>query len=130
MTSSSSRKVDLTIRVFVDKSWTDEICVFECKPEVSDLVCQVQQGKSVRLNTAILLALEEKGLDIVQHYPIIAETRGLSIDFYTLRRYNDIIGCGRATQEKVWLPSGYTKLNAFLRSRSFEVLLGFRVGTL
>ncbi|KAG0363215.1 hypothetical protein BG005_002364 [Podila minutissima] len=126
VTSSSSRKVDLTIRVFVDKSWTDEICVFECKPEVSDLVCQVQQGKSVRLNTAILLALEEKGLDIVQHYPIIAETRGLSIDFYTLRRYNDIIGCGRATQEKVWLPSGYTKLNAFLRSRSFEVLLGFR----
>ncbi|KAG9063257.1 hypothetical protein KI688_004861 [Linnemannia hyalina] len=126
VTSTSSRKVDLTIRVFVDKSWADEICEFECKSLVSDLVCQVQQGKSVRLNIAILLALEEKGLDIAQYYPIVAETRGLSIDFYTLRRYGDIIGCGRSTQEKVWLPFGYTKLNAFLSSRSLEVLLGFR----
>ncbi|KAI7823572.1 hypothetical protein BC939DRAFT_160279 [Gamsiella multidivaricata] len=125
-TSTSSRKVDMTIRVFVDKSWADEICVFECKPEVSDHVCQVQQGKSVRLNTAILLALEEKGLDVAQWHPIIAETRALSIDFYTLRRYGDIIGAGRSTQEKVWLPSGYIKLDAFLSSRSFEVLLGFR----
>ncbi|KAF9116217.1 hypothetical protein BGX30_006001, partial [Mortierella sp. GBA39] len=125
-TSTSSRRVDLTIRIFVDKSWADEICVFECKPEVSDLVCQVQQGKSVRLNTAILLALEEKGLDIALWHPIIAETRALSVDFYTLRRYGDVVGAGRATQEKVWLPSGYTKLDAFLSSRSFEALLGFR----
>ncbi|KAG0275874.1 hypothetical protein BGZ95_008271 [Linnemannia exigua] len=125
-TCTSSRKVDMTIRVYVDKSWANEICVFECKPEVSDQVCQVQQGKSVRLNTVILLALEEKGLDITQCHPIIAETRALSIDFYTLRRYGDVIGAGRSTQEKVWLPSEYTKLDAFLSSRSFEVLLGFR----
>lgn len=127
MTSTSSRKVDMTIRVFVDKSWADETCVFECKPEVSDHVCQVQQGKSVRLNTAILLALEEKGLDIAQWHHTIAETRALSIDFYTLRRYGEVIGAGRSTQEKVWLPFGYNKLDAFLSSRSFEVLLGFRV---
>ncbi|KAF9944520.1 hypothetical protein BGZ65_011925, partial [Modicella reniformis] len=91
-TSTNPRKVDLTIRVFVEKSWADEICVFECKPEVSDLICQQQQDKSVRLNTAILLALEEKGLDITQWHPIIAETRALSIDFYTLRRYGDVVG--------------------------------------
>ncbi|KAG0346084.1 hypothetical protein BG005_000945 [Podila minutissima] len=127
VTSTSSRKVDMTIRVFVDKSWADETCVFECKPEVSDHVCQVQQGKSVRLNTAILLALEEKGLDIAQWHHTIAETRALSIDFYTLRRYGEVIGAGRSTQEKVWLPFGYNKLDAFLSSRSFEVLLGFRV---
>ncbi|KAF9316926.1 hypothetical protein BG003_001414 [Podila horticola] len=125
-TSTSSRKVDMTIRVFDDKSWADEICVFECKPEVSDHICQVQQEKSVRLNTAILLSLEEKGLDIARWHPIIAETRALSIDFYTLRRYGGIIGAGRSTHDKVWLPSGYTKLDAFLSSRSFEVLLGFR----
>ncbi|KAF9899454.1 hypothetical protein EC991_008861, partial [Linnemannia zychae] len=116
----------LGIPIFVDKSWADEICVFECKPEVSDQVCQMQQGKSVRLNTATLLNLEEKGLDIKQWHPIVAETRALSVDFYTLRRYDDVIGAGRATHEKVWLPSGYTKLDAFLSSRSFEVLLGFR----
>lgn len=126
-TSTNPRKVDMTIRIFVDKSWADEICIFECKPEVSDLVCHVNQGKSVRLNTAILLALE-KGLDIAQWHPIIAETRTLTVDFYALRRYGDIIGAGRATQEKVWLPSGYNKLDAFLSSRTFEVLLGFRVG--
>ncbi|KAF9949494.1 hypothetical protein BGZ72_008748 [Mortierella alpina] len=126
-TSTSSRKVDLTIRILIDKSWADESCVFECKPEVSDLACQMQQGKSVSLNTAILLALEDKGLDITQWHPIIAETRALSIDFYTLRRCDDVIGAGRTTQEKVWLPSGYTKLDAFLSSRSSEVLLGFRV---
>ncbi|CAO3565378.1 unnamed protein product [Mortierella alpina] len=76
-TSTNPRKVDMTIRIFVDKSWADEICIFE-------------------------------------------------FDFYALRRYGDIIGAGRATQEKVWLPSGYNKLDAFLSSRSFEVLLGFR----
>ncbi|KAG0247550.1 hypothetical protein BG011_001316 [Mortierella polycephala] len=129
-TSTCPRKVDMTIRVFVDKSWADEICVFECKPEVSDHICQVQQGKSVRLNTAIILSLEEQGLDITRWHPIIAETRALSIDFYTLRRHGDVIGAGRSTQEKVWLPSGYTKLDAFLSSRSFEVLLGFRATTI
>ncbi|KAG9072962.1 hypothetical protein KI688_000743 [Linnemannia hyalina] len=98
-TSISSRKVDMTIRVFVDKSWADEICVFEFKPQVSDHVYQVQQGESVRLNTAILLALEEKGLDITQWHPIIAETLALTFDFYSLRRYGDVIGAGRSTQE-------------------------------
>ncbi|KAG0220677.1 hypothetical protein BGX31_010712 [Mortierella sp. GBA43] len=116
----------MTIRIYVDKPWVDEICVFECKPETTDLTCEVLQGKSVRLNTAILLALEEKGLEIARWHPIIAETRALSVDFYTLRRYDDVIGAGRTTQEKVWLPSGYTQLDAFLSSRSFEVLLGFR----
>ncbi|KAF8928675.1 hypothetical protein BGZ47_001485, partial [Haplosporangium gracile] len=127
--SSSSRKVDLTIRIFVDKSWADEIYVLSVSPKLATyLVCQAQQGNSVHPNTAILLTLEEKGLDITQWYPIIAEIRALSIDFYTLRRYGDVIGADRATHEKVWLPSGTTKLDAFLSSRSFEVLLGFWVG--
>ncbi|KAF9350455.1 ATP-dependent DNA helicase sgs1 [Mortierella sp. AD094] len=57
ISTPSSRKVDMTIRVFIDKKWTEEICIFEYR-----------------------------GLDITKWYPIIAETRGLVIDFYTLRR--------------------------------------------
>ncbi|KAF9895590.1 hypothetical protein BX616_009314, partial [Lobosporangium transversale] len=90
-TSINPKKVDMTIRVCINNAWADEICIFECKPEVSDLICQVQQEKSVCLNTAILLALEEKGLEIAQWHPIIAETRALAVDFYALRRYGDII---------------------------------------
>lgn len=54
------------------------------------------QLKSVRLNTAILLVLEEKGLDITKHHPIIAETRMLTVDFYAIRSYNDVIAVGEA----------------------------------
>ncbi|KAG0334388.1 hypothetical protein BG000_008377 [Podila horticola] len=126
--SASSRKVDMTIRVFVEKKWTEEICIFECKPVVTDAICVVQQRKSVRLNASILLVLENRGLDIAQWYPIIAETRGLAIDFYTLRRYNDVLGAGRATELRAWLPSDPSELRAFLQSKTLEVLLGFRVG--
>ena len=113
--SVSSRKVDMTIRVTVDKSWTDEICVFECKstlcvmvvggawegevavfegePQVSD---RTQQEKSVHLNVAIrvnvavhlnvaiLSDLEDLGLDTNKTYLVVAETRALAVDYYTL----------------------------------------------
>lgn len=119
----------MTIRVFVEKKWAEEIYIFECKPKVTDTTCVIQQQKSVRLNASILLALESRGLDIEQWYPIIAETRGLAIGFYTLRRYNDVLGAGHATEQRTWLPSDYSELRAFLQSKTLEVLLGFRVGT-
>ncbi|KAF9909846.1 hypothetical protein BX616_011034 [Lobosporangium transversale] len=60
-TSTNPKKADMVIRIFVNKPWADKICIFECKPEASDLVRHVQR-ESVRLNTAILLTLEEKAL--------------------------------------------------------------------
>ncbi|KAF9318385.1 hypothetical protein BG003_011304 [Podila horticola] len=86
------RKVDLTIRVMAEGAWTGEIAVFECKPAVPDSTCTRQLKKSIRLNAAILLDLERQGLDVTRWFPIIAESRGLVLDFYTLKRYDDILG--------------------------------------
>ncbi|KAF9123772.1 hypothetical protein BGW39_008709 [Mortierella sp. 14UC] len=97
------RKVDMSIRVYADHTWDNEICVFEFKStKASDAVCQQQQRKSVRLNGAILLDLEGGGLDITKSYPAIAEGRGLVVDFYTLRRYEDILGAGRSTMSRAY----------------------------
>ncbi|KAG0247102.1 hypothetical protein BG011_002001, partial [Mortierella polycephala] len=128
---NSGRKVDMSIRVFVNLTWENEICIFEFKStRVSDATCQQQQRKSVRLNGAILLDLEKRGLDIARSYPIIAEARGLVMDFYTLRRYDDVLGAGRSmpsTSSGVWLPSHQSQLKQFLKSDSFHVLLAFAV---
>ncbi|KAF9175266.1 hypothetical protein BGX21_008483 [Mortierella sp. AD011] len=125
---ASGRKVDITIRVLAEGAWTGEIAVFECKPTVSDSICARQLKKSVQLNAAILLDLERQGLDIAQWFPIIAESRGMALDFYTLKRYDDILGVGRSTARRAWLPSHPSQLLAFLRSDTLHVLLGFRVG--
>ncbi|KAF9154471.1 hypothetical protein BGX21_004714, partial [Mortierella sp. AD011] len=125
--SKKGRKVDLTLRVMVaGGAWKGEVAVFEGKPQVSDKTCQVQQQKSVRLNAAILSDLEDLGLNTNQTYLVVAETRALAVDFYTLKRYGDVFGAGRATERRVWLPGHPTELKAFLRSDSLQVLLGFR----
>ncbi|KAG0225738.1 hypothetical protein BGW41_004577 [Actinomortierella wolfii] len=86
------RKVDLSVRVYADHTWQNEIAVYEFKTAtLSDATCLQQQQKSVRLNGAILLDLERRGVDIRHQFPIIAEGRGLALDFYTLRRYEDIL---------------------------------------
>ncbi|KAF9081774.1 hypothetical protein BGX27_004777, partial [Mortierella sp. AM989] len=93
-------KVDLTIRVMAEGAWTGEVAVFECKPVVTDSTCSQQLKKSVRLNAAILLVLEKQGLDISCWFPIIAESRGLVLDFYTIKRYGDVLGVGRSTSRR------------------------------
>ncbi|KAG9071688.1 hypothetical protein KI688_005901 [Linnemannia hyalina] len=97
--SVSGRKVDMSLRIQVDNQWRSEIAVFEFKTaSASQHICDIQQKKSVRLNAAILMDLEERGLDLTRHYPIIAEGKGLSMDFYALRRHGDVLGAGRATE--------------------------------
>lgn len=120
------RKVDLSVRVYADHTWQSEIAVYEFKSSnASDAVCRHQQHKSVRLNGAILLDLEQRGVNISSNYPIIAEGRGLALDFYTLRRYDDVLGAGRSTLSRVWLPSHEVQLKQFLRSDSLHMLLAF-----
>ncbi|KAF9925649.1 hypothetical protein BGZ65_007638 [Modicella reniformis] len=69
-----------------------EVAIFESKPVVSDATCERQHNKSIRLSTAILHNLESHGLDICRWYPIIAETRAASADFYTIKKYEDVFG--------------------------------------
>ncbi|KAF9201511.1 hypothetical protein BGZ49_008242 [Haplosporangium sp. Z 27] len=125
-TTRMARKVDQTLRVMVDGEWTGEVAIFESKPVVSDATCEKQHNKSIRLNSAILTELESHELDICLWYPIIAETRAASVDFYTIRRYEDVLGVGRATIQKCWIPTHSSQLKVFLRSGTIETLLGFR----
>ena len=92
----SGRKVNMSIRIYADHTWDNEISVFEFKStRVSDAICHQQQKKSVRLNGAILLGLEKRGLNIAKSYPLVAEGRGMAMDLYTLRRYNGVLRAGR-----------------------------------
>ncbi|KAF9089060.1 hypothetical protein BGX27_002570 [Mortierella sp. AM989] len=95
------RKVDLSVRIYADFSWENEISVYEFKSgTVADESCEQQQRKAVRLNAAILLELEKQGVDITKVFPVIAEGRGLSMDLYTLRRHGDVLGAGRAVPSR------------------------------
>lgn len=73
-------------------------------------ICEKQQKKSVRLNAAILLELEARGLDLQHSHPIIVEGLGLGFDFYTPRRYDDVLG---ATAKGVSLPPQVSELKSF-----------------
>ncbi|KAG0247680.1 hypothetical protein BG011_001088 [Mortierella polycephala] len=120
------RKVDLSVRIYSDFSWEKEISIYEFKARtVTDDSCEQQQRKAVRLNAAILLELEEQGVDVTKVFPVIAEGRGLSIDLYTLRRYGDVLGAGRAVPQSIWLPAHTSQFKQFLRSESLHVLLAF-----
>ncbi|KAG0351255.1 hypothetical protein BGZ54_003346, partial [Gamsiella multidivaricata] len=113
----------MSLRVYSNFSWETEISVFEFKPaNASADVCDHQQRKSVRLNTAVLL---ERGLDAAVHFPVIAEGRGLHLDFYTLRRYEDVHGAGKTTSKSVWLPYDEYTLKEWLMSDSLHILLAF-----
>ncbi|KAF9346029.1 hypothetical protein BGX26_002498 [Mortierella sp. AD094] len=71
-----------------------------------DDLCKKQQQKAVRLNEAILLDLESKGVNISQDFPLIAEGRGLSLHLVTLKRYGDVLGAGHATAQNFMAPIG------------------------
>ncbi|KAF9582296.1 hypothetical protein BGW38_000394 [Lunasporangiospora selenospora] len=125
--TSCGRKVDLSIWIQVDNRWKIEIAIFEFKALTSTKqTCEKQQKKSVRLNAAILLELEARGLDIQHRYLVIAKGKGLSLDFYTLRRYNDILGAGRSTAKGLSLPSQFSQLKTFLQSNNILTLISFR----
>ncbi|ORZ16136.1 hypothetical protein BCR41DRAFT_61176 [Lobosporangium transversale] len=124
--SLQGRKVDISVRVFANGHWNNEICIFEFKVgTASESVCAKQQLKAVRLNTAILHDLELKGVDTCKHYPIIAEGRGLCLNFYTLKRHGNIIAAGKSTNNVVWIPADLVQLKQFLKSNSMQVLLKF-----
>ncbi|KAG0035811.1 hypothetical protein BGZ83_004021, partial [Gryganskiella cystojenkinii] len=121
----SGRKVDISVRTKVNHSWNHEICIVEFKTSTaSEAVCKAQQNKSVRINTAILLDLEDLGLDITS-FPIVADGHGLTLDIHAIRRYEDIIGAGQATDKDVWLPAEESQLRSFLESDSLHVLLEY-----
>ncbi|KAF9145406.1 hypothetical protein BGX30_009018 [Mortierella sp. GBA39] len=125
--TSRGRKVDLSIRIQVDNEWKTEIAIFEFKASTSTRqMCEKQQIKSVRLNAAILLELEKRGLDLQHSYPIVTEGRGLGLDFYTLWRYDDILGAGRSIAKGISLPPQVSQLKTFLQSNSIITLLSFR----
>ncbi|KAF8926594.1 hypothetical protein BGZ47_002647 [Haplosporangium gracile] len=120
------RKVDISVRVFGNSIWDNEICIFEFKTSMaSDLICAKQQLKSVRINTAVLHDLEFKGVDTCKHFPIIAEGRGFCLSFYTLKRNGNVITAGKSTLGMVWISSDLVQLKQFLRSDSIQILLKF-----
>ncbi|KAF9158976.1 hypothetical protein BGX20_003162, partial [Mortierella sp. AD010] len=123
----SGRKVDMSLRIQVDNQWKSEIAVFEFKSvNATQRICDIQQKKSIRLNAAILMDLESRGLDLTHHYPIVAEGKGLGLDFYALRRYGDVLGVGRSTRKGIMLPSDVAELKTFLQSNSLLTLFAFR----
>ncbi|KAF9991380.1 hypothetical protein BGZ79_004597, partial [Entomortierella chlamydospora] len=118
------RKVDVSLRINADFNWESEVAVFEFKPKnVSTATCNKQQKKAVRINAAILLGLEKRGLDIGTHFPVIAEGRGLVLDLYALRRYEDVLGAGKTA--RAWLPYDELSLKEWLLSDSVHILLAF-----
>lgn len=128
-TSSAAcgRKVDMSIRIRFDDNWRHEVAIFEFKATTAtQAMCEKQQRKSVRLNAALLYDLEAKGLDITKSYPIIAEGQALGLDFYALRRYDEILGAGRSTTKGISLPSHVDQLKAFFESETLFILLSFK----
>lgn len=89
--------------------------VFELKPASASLrIRDIQQKNSIPLNAAILVDLEARGLDPIHNYPLIVEAKGISMDFYALSRYCDVIGAVRATGKGIILPSYISGLRTFL----------------
>ncbi|KAK3808267.1 MAG: hypothetical protein J3Q66DRAFT_416783 [Benniella sp.] len=118
------RKVDISIRVEWKGAWDTEIAVFEFETEdADDVSCKRQQRKSVRLNAAILLVLETRGLDASEYFPVIAEGKGNAVNFYTLRRYEDIHGAGRTTKQTATLPGCSYGMKIWLKSDSLHLIL-------
>lgn len=121
----------MSIRIRFDDNWRHEVAIFEFKATTAtQAMCEKQQRKSVRLNAALLYDLEAKGLDITKSYPIIAEGQALGLDFYALRRYDEILGAGRSTTKGISLPSHVDQLKAFFESETLFILLSFKVGAL
>ena len=119
--------MDLSIRIRVENQWKTEIAIFEFKSSTATQeMCRKQQKKSVRLNAAILLELEARGLDINKSFPVIAEGQALGMNFYTLRRFGEVLGAGKSTPKGIFLPSQVEHLKAFLESDTMMTLLAFK----
>ncbi|KAF9540934.1 hypothetical protein EC957_003623 [Mortierella hygrophila] len=69
--------------------------------------------------------LEREGVDITQHFPVIAEGKGLTVHLYTMRWYGDVLGAAHAIKNPIWLPADLTQLKRFLLSYSIHVLVAF-----
>ncbi|KAK3808266.1 MAG: hypothetical protein J3Q66DRAFT_354339, partial [Benniella sp.] len=118
------KEVDISIRIEQNSDWDTEIAVFEFKPDgVEESICNRQQRKSVRLNTAILLELEKRGLDATKYFPVIAEGKWRAVNFYTLCRYGDVHGAGRTTAESALLPESDYSMKTWLKSDSLHLIL-------
>ncbi|KAF9577110.1 hypothetical protein BGW38_007887, partial [Lunasporangiospora selenospora] len=125
--TSCDRKEDISIRIRVENQCKTEIAIFEFKSSTATMeICRRQQKKSMRLSAAILLDLEARGLDISKSFPVIAEGKALSMNFYTLRRFDDVLGAGRPTRKGIFLPSQVEDLKAFLESNTMMTLLAFK----
>lgn len=121
----------MSIRIRFDDNWRHEVAIFEFKATTAtQAMCEKQQRKPVRLNAALLYDLKAKGLDITKSYPIIAEGQALGLDFYALRRYDEILGARRSTTKGISLPSHVDQLKAFFESETLFILLSFKVGAL
>ncbi|KAG0077769.1 hypothetical protein BGZ92_001782 [Podila epicladia] len=64
--------------------------------------------------------------DKIGHQPIIAEGQTLGLDFYTLRRYGEVLGAGRSTSKGITLPSYVDQLKTFFESETIFTLLAFK----
>ncbi|KAF9156445.1 hypothetical protein BG015_005169 [Linnemannia schmuckeri] len=125
--TACDRKVDMSIRIRFDGKWWPKVAIFEFKvTTATQAVCEKQQKKSVRLDTAILY----ERLDINKSYTIVAEDQALGIDFSALRRYGDVLGAGRSTTKGITFPSQVDQFKAFfesetmfIQSRCFELTL-------
>ncbi|KAK3806484.1 MAG: hypothetical protein J3Q66DRAFT_359239 [Benniella sp.] len=76
------KEVDISIRIEQNSDWDTA--------DSKESICNRHQRKSVRLNTAILLELEKRGLDATKYFPVIAEGNWRAVHFYTLCRYGDV----------------------------------------
>ncbi|KAF9106560.1 hypothetical protein BGX27_009115 [Mortierella sp. AM989] len=108
--TSCGKKVDMSIRIHVDNHWKSEIAIFEFKTSMAS-------PETIR---------KWQGLNISRSYPIIAEGQALGLNFYTLRRYDDVLGAGKATAKGISLSSQVEHLKAFLESDAILTLHAFK----
>ncbi|KAG9062896.1 hypothetical protein KI688_005204 [Linnemannia hyalina] len=59
-------------------------------------------------------------------YPVIAEGQGRVLDFYTIRRYEDVLGAGWSAEKCVALPPQVGQLKSFLMSDNLLTLIAFK----
>lgn len=87
--------------------------MFEFKVgKASDLICVKQRLKAVHINNAALHDLESKGVNTREHFPLIAEGRGLCLSIYTMKRNGNVITAGKSSESVAWIPSDMVQLKA------------------
>ncbi|KAF9928048.1 hypothetical protein BGZ65_006439, partial [Modicella reniformis] len=70
-----------SVRIRIDNQWKTEVVIFEFKSSTSTPeTCNKQQKKYVRINAAILLKLESRGLDISDIKMFLDHLRRFTVD--------------------------------------------------